>query len=382
MYLRTMQVAEQHASDQTMEPKDFWKAKWQFLSWNKPHASTGKKNSRDTLVGLFGVCVCVFVLVLFCSACATEVPSTGELAPAAVAAVVAADCCVCVCLFVLVLFCFALPVPLRYHPLGIWPLLLLPLLLLLIVVCLCLFVWVLFCFALPVPLRYHPLGIWPLLLLPLLLLLIVVCLCLFVWVLFCFALPVPLRYHPLGIWPLLLSLLLLLVFVLCLCLFVLVLFCFALPVPLRYHPLGIWPLLLSLLLLLLFVVCVCVCVALKPFLGTSFHSCREKSGSMVYCYFCKKTFQRMVERKTMFSVFLRNRTSWMMQTRQWSRHLIPKGMKPTKMQRLHQSKLKKHAWHSGRDLAAESEKPCFVRTRPAPVRAHLTSEMLCAQNVR
>ena len=54
------------------------------------------------------VCVCVFVLVLFCSACATEVPSTGELAPAAVAAVVAADCCVCVCLFVcfgFVVFC-------------------------------------------------------------------------------------------------------------------------------------------------------------------------------------------------------------------------------------------------------------------------------------
>ena len=130
--------------------------------------------------------MCVFVLVLFCSACATEVPSTGELAPAAVAAVVAADCCVCVfvCLF---WFCCVLPVPLRYHPLGIWPLLLLPLLLLLIVVCLCLFVLVLFCFALPVPLRYHPLGIWPLLLSLLLLLLILVCVCVCLfW--FCFVL--------------------------------------------------------------------------------------------------------------------------------------------------------------------------------------------------
>ena len=290
--------------------------------------------------------------------------------------------CVCLCLF---WFCFALPVPLRYHPLGSWPLLLLPLLLLLIVVCVCVCLFV--CFGFVVFCLCHWGTIhwgfgpccccrccccW----------LLCVCVCLF-W--FCFALLCLCHWGTIhwGFGPCccrcccccwLLCV--------CVCLFVLVLFRFALPVPLRYHPLGIWPLLLLPLLLLLIVVCVCVCVALKPFLGTSFHSCREKSGSMVYCYFCKKTFQKMVERKTMFSVFLRNRTSWMMQTRQWSRHLIPKGMKPTKMQRLLQSKLKKHAWHSGRDLAAESEKPCFVRTRPAPVRAHLTSEMLCAQNVR
>ena len=37
-----------------------------------------------------------FGFVLFCFACATEVPSTGDLAPAAVAAVAAAVCCVCV----------------------------------------------------------------------------------------------------------------------------------------------------------------------------------------------------------------------------------------------------------------------------------------------
>ena len=245
----------------------------------------------------------MFVLVLFCSACATEVPSTGDLAPAAVAAVVAADCCVFVfvCLgFVLLCSACATEVPSTgdLAPAAVAAV---------VASDCCVFVFVCLGF-----------------------------------VLLCSAcateVPSTGDLAPAAVAAVAAA-------DCCVCVFVcfgFVLFCFACATEVPSTG-DLAPAAVAAVAAAVCCVCVCVCVALKPFLGTSFHSCREKSGSMVYCYFCKKTFQKMVERKTMFSVFLRNRTSWMMQTRQWSRHLIPKGMKPTKMQRLLQSKLKKHA---------------------------------------